>query len=138
MPKLSYFEFYGKAEASRQAFAIAGVAFEDHRIPMGGSGHADMKAAGKCEFGSLPVLELEDGTLLSQSMPILRYVCKTWGGDKIQQDGDAMAEWNADSLVAFWGEDFIGKNISPLFFKYVFNPNADAAERDAEFEKVLV
>ena len=49
-----------------------------------------------------------------------------------------MAEWNADSLVAFWSDDFVGKKFSPLIFKYVFNPNADAAERDAEFEKVLV
>ena len=111
MPKLSYFEFYGKAEASRQAFTIAGVAFEDIRVS--GDAWKELKASGNLEFGSVPMLELDDGTRLSQSMPILRYICKAFGGDKITQGGDALAEWNADSLVAFWNDDFIGKIIEP-------------------------
>ena len=136
MPKLTYFDIGGRAEFARQAFAIAGVAFEDNRCSF--AEFAEMKAAGKFEFGSVPVLELDDGTSLSQSMPILRYVCKQFGGDKIQQNGDALAEWNADSLVAYWTDDFIGKNLPPTFFQtYVFPPNASTAERDAEYEKVL-
>ena len=132
MPKLSYFDLYGRAEASRQAFTLAGVAFEDNRVA--GESWMALKNSGKCEFGSVPLLELDDGTCLSQSMPILRYIIKTWGGDKIQQgSSDALAEWNADSLVAYWSEDFVGKKFGPLIFKYVFNPNADAAERDAEW-----
>ena len=133
MPKLHYFDLYGRAEAARQAFTIAGVAFEDNRI--GGEDWATLKASGKCEFGSMPMLELDDGTCLSQSMPIMRYVCKVYGGDKMIHSGDALAEWNADSLVAYWSEDFVGKK-GPLIFKYVFNPAADAVERDAEFTKV--
>jgi len=135
MPKLSYFDLYGRAEATRQAFTIAGAEFEDNRI--GGEKWAELKASGKCEFGSMPILELDDGTtILSQSMPILRYVCKVYGGDKLCQSGDALAEWNADSLVAYWSDDFIAKK-APLLFKYIFNPAADVAERDAEFAKVV-
>ena len=135
MPKLSYFDLYGRAEAARQAFTIAGVAFEDNRVS--GDSWKELKESGKCEFGSVPLLELDDGTCLSQSMSILRYVCRVYGGDKIQQSGDAMAEWNADSLVAYFSDDFVEKKFSPLIFKYVFNPTADAAERDAEFTKIL-
>ena len=82
MPKLYYFDLYGRVEASRQAFTIAGVAFDDVRVT--GDSWKELKESGKCEFGSVPMLELDDGTCLSQSMSILRYICKTWGGDKIQ------------------------------------------------------
>ena len=135
MPKLYYFDLYGRAEATRHAFTLAGVAFEDIRVS--GDSWKELKESGKCEFGSVPMLELDDGTRLSQSLPILRYVVKAYGGDKIIQGGDALAEWNADSLFAYWREDFIDKKFAPLIFKYVFNPNADAAERDAEFEKII-
>ena len=49
MPKLSYFDLYGRAEASRQAFTLAGVAFEDSRVS--GESWAAFKASDKCEFG---------------------------------------------------------------------------------------
>ena len=107
MPKLYYFDLYGRAEETRQAFTLAGATFEDIRVS--GDSWKELKESGKCEFGSVPMLELDDGTCLSQSMPILRYVVKVYGGDKLIQGGDALAEWNADSLVAYWRDDFFDK-----------------------------
>ena len=111
MPKYHYFDLFMSGEAPRQAFTIAGVDYEDIRLT--GDAWKTFKESDKCEFGTLPILELDDGTLLSQSVPILRYICNVFGGNKICQGGDALAEWNADSLVAYWIDDFLGKVIDP-------------------------
>jgi glutathione S-transferase len=99
---------------------------------------AGIKNSGKYEFGSLPILELGDGTTLSQSIPILRYVCRTYGGDKMCHTADALVEWNADSLGVFWYDDFIRAKLAPMNMKYIYNPNPDTNARDAEIETILV
>ena len=107
MPKLYYFDLYGRAEVSRQALTLSGVAFEDVRVT--GDSWKELKASGKCEFGSVPVLELDDGTRLAQSTSILRYINWTWGKDKLQQSDDALKLYNADSLVEYWTGDHAPK-----------------------------
>jgi glutathione S-transferase len=44
---------------------------------------------------------------------------------------------NADSLIEYWTGDFSDKKFSPLIFSHVFNPNADAKERDEKFAEVV-
>ena len=134
MPKLYYFDLYGRAEVSRQALTLSGTAFEDIRVS--GDSWKELKESGKCEFGSVPVLELDDGTRLAQSTSILRYINWTWGKDKLQQSDDALKLYNADSLVEYWVGDHAPK-FQPIIFSHVFNPNADAAERDAKFTEYL-
>jgi len=70
--KLYYFDLYGRAEPIRMALSKAGVEFEDIRLT--GQAWLDFKASNKLEFGQMPGLELEDGTMLVQSTPILNYV----------------------------------------------------------------
>lgn len=73
--KLTYFDFHGgRGEAARMALSIAGIAFEDDRVPLGS--WPDRKA--DMPFGAVPVLEV-DGFPLTQSNTINRYVGKLSG-----------------------------------------------------------
>ena len=75
MPKLYYFDLYGRAEAARMAMVYSGVQFEDIRVT--GDSWKALKESGNLEFGSVPMLELDDGTKLVQSMPIVDYLNST-------------------------------------------------------------
>jgi Glutathione S-transferase, N-terminal domain len=78
--KLFYFDIPGKGEAIRLACAFAGVPLEDVRIPMDDRKlFEQMKAEGKLTFNQLPALQIEDGTLLTQSAAIMRYIGKVGG-----------------------------------------------------------
>jgi glutathione S-transferase len=68
--KLTYFDFHGgRGEPARMALAMAGIAFEDDRVPVGGWEQRKPDTP----FGALPVLEI-DGQTLAQSNAINRYV----------------------------------------------------------------
>ena len=75
-PKLYYFELYGRAEVIRLAFYYAKEEFED--IQLSKEKFAELKNAGEFPLGQVPVLEFE-GKKLSQSICILRFLCKKWG-----------------------------------------------------------
>jgi glutathione S-transferase len=67
--KLAYFDFGGRAEPARLALSIAGIEFEDERIPF-----ADWpRRKAEMPFSSLPVLTV-DGRVLTQCNAINRYV----------------------------------------------------------------
>jgi glutathione S-transferase len=70
--KLTYFDFHGgRGEPARLALSIAGIPFEDDRVPL-----ADWpRRKSDTPFGALPVLEA-DGKILAQSNAINRYVGK--------------------------------------------------------------
>jgi glutathione S-transferase len=70
--KLTYFDFHGgRGEPARLALSIAGIAFEDDRVPP-----ADWeRRKADTPFGALPVLEV-DGQTVAQSNAINRYVGK--------------------------------------------------------------
>jgi glutathione S-transferase len=70
--KLTYLDFHGgRGEPARLALSIAGIPFEDDRVP-----YADWpRRKPTAPFGHLPVLEV-DGQLLTQSNTINRYVGK--------------------------------------------------------------
>jgi len=73
-PKLTYFPFEGRAEVARLAYHIAGVEFEDVRVPF--SEWPTLK--GKQPWGSMPTLEV-NGKVLAQSNSINRYVGRQTG-----------------------------------------------------------
>jgi len=75
--RLVYFDFPGRGEAIRDALRIGAVPFEDERI--GFEEFRARRAAGALPFDVLPVLVLDDGTVLSQSNTILRFVAARAG-----------------------------------------------------------
>jgi len=82
--KLIYFGIPGRAEAIRLALAISGVEFEDKRIPFPVWG----KVKPTTPWGTVPVLELADGSQLAQARSILRFVGKHTGLYPINDDDD--------------------------------------------------
>ena len=70
-PRLVYFDFAGRAQAIRDALAIGGVAFEDVRVTY--AEFVARRASGELPYGSLPALQLPDGSWLGQSNTILRW-----------------------------------------------------------------
>lgn len=73
--KLTYFAAPGRAESIRACLVVAKEEFEDIRLV--GSDWSELKP--KTRWGSLPTLELADGTVLGQSKNILRYVGRMTG-----------------------------------------------------------
>ncbi|WP_306258205.1 glutathione S-transferase [Pararhizobium sp. IMCC21322] len=74
--KLTYFDFAGsRGEEIRLAFAIAGVEFDDNRL----SFEAFSKLKSDLPFGSMPVLEVKDHGVISQTNAILRLVGRQHG-----------------------------------------------------------
>jgi len=134
MPKLYYFDLYGRAEEIRQAFNLCGVAFEDIRVTR--EAWIEMKASDtptdKCEFGQMPVLELDDGTCLSQGASILNYLNSTLCSG-LQQNDDALKVHFAHSLANYWKNDYMLKNFTPIIYAHVFNPNSDEEAKNTAF-----
>jgi len=72
---LSYFDIeLGRAGAIRAALHSAGIPFNDIRLD--GATFGKMKASGELPLGSLPIIRLDDGPVLCQSIPIQRYAAK--------------------------------------------------------------
>eukprot|EP00310_Coccolithus_braarudii_P002369 CAMPEP_0183366872 /NCGR_PEP_ID=MMETSP0164_2-20130417/90404_1 /TAXON_ID=221442 /ORGANISM="Coccolithus pelagicus ssp braarudi, Strain PLY182g" /LENGTH=289 /DNA_ID=CAMNT_0025542699 /DNA_START=98 /DNA_END=967 /DNA_ORIENTATION=- len=70
--RLIYFGLPGRGEAIRLALAIGGVDFEDTRVPFPAWGRVKPTTP----WGTLPVLELADGSQLAQARSVLRLVGK--------------------------------------------------------------
>ena len=73
--KLIYFGIPGRGEAARLALAIGGVQFVDQRVPFPAWG----KFKPTTPWGTLPVLELADGSQLAQARSVLRFIGKSTG-----------------------------------------------------------
>jgi glutathione S-transferase len=75
-PRLTYFDqAASRGEECRLALFLAGVDFEDNRIPR--SAWAELKPT--TPFGSLPTFELPGKPPISQSNAILGYIGRTYG-----------------------------------------------------------
>lgn len=70
--KLTYFGIPGRGEAARLALAIGNVKFNDNRVQFKDWGALKPQT----NWGSLPMLTLEDGTTIAQQRAILRLVGK--------------------------------------------------------------
>lgn len=76
LPKLTYFDApTSRGEECRLALHIAGVAFEDNRVP--NAEWATLKP--KTPFGSLPTLEIAGKPTLAQSNAILAFIGRGHG-----------------------------------------------------------
>lgn len=74
--KLSYFDLSGgRGEACRLALHLAGVEFEDVRIPFSNWG----ETKSTMPYGQMPVLEIEGEGVLAQSNPILELIGARYG-----------------------------------------------------------
>ncbi len=92
-PKLTYFDMAAsRGEECRLAFFIAGVEFEDNRLPR----EAWPALKPNTPFGSLPILELEGKPTVSQSNAILAHIGRRYGLLP-QDDWEAMRH---ESLLA--------------------------------------
>lgn len=118
--KLTYFDFDGgRAEPVRIAFHAAGIEFEDHRISFPEFG--EMRRTTR--FSSVPVLEI-DGTVVTQSNAMLRYVGKMAG------------LYPEDDLQAFYCDEAMGA-IEDLLHHTVHTFGLEGDELKAAREKLV-
>ncbi|XP_052781150.1 probable glutathione S-transferase 9 isoform X2 [Mya arenaria] len=103
--KLIYFDVRGRGEVARMLFTVAGVSFEDKRVPVDAVEWDEMKS--KMPQHVLPVLEV-DGKQLSQSLTICRYLARefhlcgktAWEQAKVEEIVDTMEDLRLE--VAKW------------------------------------
>ncbi|KHJ92206.1 glutathione S-transferase protein [Oesophagostomum dentatum] len=100
--KLYYFEGRGLGEIARQIFALAGVHYEDIRVP-----HEKWEEyKSKMPFEQMPVLEV-DGQQIPQSLAICRYLARKYGyaGSTPYEEAivDALADQYKDFYVQIKG-----------------------------------
>jgi glutathione S-transferase len=70
--KLTYFDFYGRAEITRLVFAAGNIEYEDHRVQF--EDWAEFKKTMPTE--KVPVLEIDGKHALVQSIAIARFAAK--------------------------------------------------------------
>jgi len=88
---VSYFDAPGRGEAVRLALVVADVSFTDERVSF-------LEWRGKkptLPFGSMPVLTLANGTVITQQRAILRFIGKQAG----TYPTDPMAAFRADERM---------------------------------------
>jgi len=87
--RLTYFNCYGRGEAARLLFALAGVEYEDCRVKWASDEWTELKP--KTPFGALPLLEI-DGRVFCQTIAVTRHLANKFGFagktelDKLQAD----------------------------------------------------
>ena len=89
--KLSYFPIPGRGESVRLALHLSGVDWIDNRVP--GKDWGQLKPS--TPWGKMPVLELADGSNLSQQRSLLRFIGKLNG----LYPEDPMVAYRVDELM---------------------------------------
>ena len=102
-PKLYYFDLYGKGECIRMALHHAKIDYEDIRVTFESWG--ELKASGKFPFGQLPMLELADGTVMTQSVAIMNYL----GAKHNIRPQDPLACYQGEKACEYLWNDFWSK-----------------------------
>lgn len=130
--KLLYFDLRGRAEMIRLALHAGGVEFEDARFARGE--WPEIKPT--TPRGSAPVLTLDDGTTVTESVAILRYAGKL-GTPRLYPE-DPVAALRVDEMV-----DIIGSTTAILSKTFGLPSEEQLAMRtkimseDGELTKVL-
>ncbi|EPZ36256.1 Thioredoxin-like fold domain-containing protein [Rozella allomycis CSF55] len=94
--KLTYFAGKGRAEPTRLAFHIGGVAFQDERV----KGEEFAKIKPTLPLGQLPIITI-DGTVIAQSLGILRYAGTLTG---LYPNNDPLKALLVDQIVFSLGD----------------------------------
>ena len=102
---LHYFDIAGKAEATRLAAVFGGLSLHDNRLTR----EEFLQMKPNLPYGQVPILELEDGTMIGQSAAILRFVGKQAGLYPV--DDDILAS-KIDSLLDEEIDFFTGVTVS--------------------------
>lgn len=74
--KIHYFPARGRAEIIRFILALAGQEWEETEFTQ--ETWPEAKASGKYLYGQVPALELEDGTILVQTLAITQYLARKY------------------------------------------------------------
>jgi len=101
--KFTYFNLPGRGEAIRATLAIGQEEFDDVRIAFAEWG--ELKPTTR--WGSLPMLELEDGTVICQTRNILRYIGRMTGYYPFH---DPKRACKVDEILDVW-EDIISNAV---------------------------
>jgi len=101
---LTYFDAKGLAEPVRIAFAAAGVGIKEVKIPftLGQVNPIPEDTKPKLPFGQVPILEYDNGKILSQSGTIGRFVARRLGFMGSNDEEAARIEEICDGLRDFW------------------------------------
>ncbi|OXA49471.1 hematopoietic prostaglandin D synthase [Folsomia candida] len=114
--KLTYYNIRGLAEPTRYLFAMAGVPYEDVRIPYDPASSLPKDIKDNTPWGQVPVLEYK-GELLAQASAIARFVAKRFnlaGRDefeaaKCDEYVDAMKDFCIEAFRAIRLEQDLAK-----------------------------
>ena len=118
--KLIYYKISGRAEAIRMLLHHAKVPYEDVFVEWDDWKQYRVNKAlmteklGDIEYDTLPVLELDDGTRLSQTPAILFYLATVYG----YMPTTPMGAYNATNLMTYLVDDVLYKTIQsnhPIF-----------------------
>ena len=110
--KLTYFDLRGRAEPIRLILAVAGVDYEDVRIPAPWDDKKNWeKMKPTTPFGQLPILEV-DGETFSQSIAISRFCAHEFGlagknnleNGKMDEIAEAIKDGTEKQIEAFLSE----------------------------------
>lgn len=130
---LHYLPLRARAEPLKMILRHCGVTFVDRHVPFAEWG--EWKASGKVPPGrtgnvQLPVLELEDGTLMPESIDIAKHVWTVIAGKKVMgSDPDLLWALNDTRDAPFNSPDFIlAGMVNPLLNWF---PEEDAAPKIA-------
>jgi len=93
--KFTYFDGRGRGEISRMLLAAGGAKFEDKRVT--GEEWAVLKP--KTPGGTLPILEIDGKTVISQSISIARYIAREFALDGKTNLEKAVVDQITDTLL---------------------------------------
>ena len=109
-PKLYYFDLFGRMESTRMTLWKAGVEYEDNRVT--GDAWKELKESGKLDFGQTPMVELADGTRLTQSNAIVNY----FGAKHGLKPTDPMLCFKGERAVEHVWSDFVQKHVMKVYY----------------------
>ena len=136
-PKLEYFAIEGVAEQVRIALSVAGIPFDDITIPF--TEWPSKKTSTK--FGQLPELTLPDGTIVTDSMAMLRLAGQADEEGKLYPTNVA-SRTKVESALGLVGD--LTRAWSPSLYismrpeRFGYPPKEEWADVDATTKKLRV